>query len=76
MNMIPRIMRPKEIDGLIEPPGKAYARLTGNMITGNTLWSESAQENGLKSPIRLLVNLIEIHSLPWKSGFKSNRPYV
>ena len=30
----PRLMGPKEIDGLLVPPGKAYTLLTGHLITG------------------------------------------
>ena len=37
-------MGPKEIDGLLVPPGKAYTPLTGHLITGQPLGSELAQE--------------------------------
>ena len=30
----PRPLGPKEIDGLLMPPGKAYTMLTGYLITG------------------------------------------
>ena len=40
---------PKEIDGLLVPPGKAYTLLTDNLITGKPLWFEPAQEKWFKS---------------------------
>ena len=33
-NMCPRPLGPKEIDGLLVPPGKAYTLLTDHLITG------------------------------------------
>ena len=48
--MGPRPLGPKERDGLLVPPGKAYTQLTGHLIT--------------------------CLSLPRKSGFKSNHPYM
>ena len=32
--MGPRPLWPKEIDGLLVPPGKAYTLLTGHLING------------------------------------------
>ena len=43
-NTGPRPLGPKEIDGLRVLPGKAYSLLTGHLITGEPLESESAPE--------------------------------
>ena len=40
----PRSLEPKEIDGLLVPPGKAYALLNDRLITGKPFRSEPAQE--------------------------------
>ena len=46
LNMLDhRPLVPKEIDGLLVPPGKAYMLLTGHLITG----LPPAQESGFKS---------------------------
>ena len=42
--LCPRPLEPKEIDGLLVPPGKAYTLVTDHLITGYPLRSESAQE--------------------------------
>ena len=43
--MGPCPLGPKEIDGLLVPPGKAYSLLTDHLITGKPLRFEPAQEN-------------------------------
>ena len=47
LNMGPRPFRPKEIDGLLVPPGKASTQLTDHLITGLLLRFEPAQEKWL-----------------------------
>ena len=44
MIMGPRPLRPKEIDGLLVAPGKAYSRLTDDLVTGYPLRSGPAQK--------------------------------
>ena len=42
-------MGPKEKDGLLVPPGKAYTVLTDHLIIAKLLWFEAAQEKWFKS---------------------------
>ena len=49
MNMGPHSTGPKEIDGLLVPPGKDYTLLTDHLSTGKPLCFEPAQEKWFKS---------------------------
>ena len=44
INVGPGPLEPKEIDGLLVPPSKAYTLLTYQLITGKLLRSRPAQE--------------------------------
>ena len=48
-NMGLRPLRPKEIDELLVPTGKASTLLTDHLITGLPLWSQLVQEKWLKA---------------------------
>ena len=54
---MPRPLGPKEIDGLLVPPGKASTLLTDHLITGLPLKSEPAQENWFKVKPFILMSL-------------------
>ena len=47
--MGPRPLGPKEIDGLLVPPDKAYTLLTDHLITGDPFCFEPAKEKWFKS---------------------------
>ena len=56
----PRPLGPKEIDGLLVPPSKAFSLLTDHLITSKPIWSEPDQEKCFKSnhkdkPLWLIV---------------------
>ena len=60
-----RPLEPKEIDGLLVPPGKASSLLTDQLFTGLPLRSEPAQEKWLESnqPYISLVGLVGLLKL-------------
>ena len=58
--MGPCTLGPKEIDGLLELPGKACRLLTDHLINGYQLRSEPAQEKWLSQTIHTfrLIGLV------------------
>ena len=56
--MGPRPLGPKEIDGLLVPPGKVSTLLAFHLITGLPLRSEPAQEKRFKSNHLYMISLI------------------
>ena len=54
----PHLSWPKEIDGLLVPPGKAYTQLTDHMIPGYPLRSEPVQEKWFQVKTSIHISLV------------------